>query len=312
MDYRESGQVSDQVKWLQMIMVAEPPLSAEAVQDILMNIGAVSVTMVDNQDQPIFEPDVGTTPLWSDTKIIGLFKAEEIETAEVDEILTHVFSGKPPAYQWEILEDQDWTRAWLKDFKPMQFGRHIWICPTSYEPPQPEALNIMLDPGLAFGTGTHPTTRLCLEWLDEYAAGNDIATCLNGQYILDYGCGSGILGVGAAMMGAARVVGIDIDPQAIVATKDNAQANNVVMEAYLPDEIPPKEADILLANILAGPLAELSGEFYTHLKVGGALVMSGILAEQAEDLKTHYDTAGFDISSVAYHDGWARVVARKI
>lgn len=304
--------MSEPVKWLQMVMVAQPPLSADAIQDILMNIGAVSVTMVDNQDQPIFEPDVGTTPLWSDTKIIGLFKAEEIDTADVDDMLQHVFSNNPPPYQWEILDDQDWTRAWLKDFKPMQFGRHIWICPTSYEPPQPEALNIMLDPGLAFGTGTHPTTRLCLEWLDEYAANKDIDACLSNQYVLDYGCGSGILGVAAAMMGAQRVVGVDIDPQAIIATNDNATANKVVMEAYLPDATPVEEADIILANILAGPLAELSGEFHSHLKVGGTLVMSGILAEQVESLKEHYSSVGFNVETLACHDGWARVVAVKL
>ncbi|MCW8917866.1 MAG: 50S ribosomal protein L11 methyltransferase [Gammaproteobacteria bacterium] len=273
--------------------------NAETLLERLERLGAVSVTMQDAADQPLYEPPPGATPLWQLTNVVGLFEEE----ANVDGVLAALradYGAALPEYRLELLADQAWERAWMDDFKPMRFGRRLWIVPSWSEAPDTGGVNILLDPGLAFGTGTHPTTRLCLEWLD----GHDIA----GKRVIDYGCGSGILAIAAALLGAAAVVGVDNDPQAITATKENAHRNTVRAQiaACLPGHEPTEPVDLLLANILAGPLAELASLFAQRVKSGGGLVLSGILPEQAEGLREVYGE-WFKMASATELDGWIRL-----
>ncbi|HBO6416426.1 TPA: 50S ribosomal protein L11 methyltransferase, partial [Pseudomonas aeruginosa] len=194
--------------WLQ-VRLAITPEQAETYEDALLEVGAVSVTFMDAEDQPIFEPDLGTTPLWSRTHLLALFEADTDETA----LLAHLAlltGGDLPEHHVEEIADQDWERSWMDNFQPMRFGRRLWIVPSWHAAPEPDAVNLLLDPGLAFGTGTHPTTALCLEWLD----GQELA----GRQVLDFGCGSGILAIAALLLGAERAVGTDIDPQALEAS----------------------------------------------------------------------------------------------
>ncbi|MEW6692942.1 MAG: 50S ribosomal protein L11 methyltransferase, partial [Pseudomonadota bacterium] len=205
---------------------------------------------------------------------------------------------------WGYVEDQDWERAWMDQFQPLRFGEKLWIVPSWIEAPDAEAVNILLDPGLAFGTGTHPTTALCLEWLD----GADMA----GKTVLDYGCGSGILAIAALKLGATDAWGIDIDPQALTATRDNAARNGIEasrLHTGLPGAL-PKDAlfDVLLANILMGPLIELAPTLTGHVRPGGRLVLSGLLGEQAEEVMAAY-AADFDFDPPALKEGWARLTA---
>jgi ribosomal protein L11 methyltransferase len=271
----------------------------ERFSEQLEAMGAASVTMQDAADQPLYEPPLGTTPLWQLTNVVALFEDE----FDMEAILAHLqqlLGNEMPKCAVEVVEDQEWERAWMDDFKPMRFGRRLWIVPSWSEAPDTGGVNILLDPGLAFGTGTHPTTRLCLEWLD----GHDIA----GKRVIDYGCGSGILAIAAALLGAAAVVGVDNDPQAITATKENARRNAVTAQiaAYLPGHEPTETVDLLLANILAGPLAELAPLFAQRVKQGGGLVLSGILPEQAEGLREVY-AAWFEMAPATELDGWIRL-----
>jgi len=213
-----------------------------------------------------------------------------------------------PPHRIEPLEDRDWAREWLKDFKPMRFGRQLWICPTAYSPPDPAAVNLILDPGLAFGTGTHATTALCLEWLD----GAD----LEGKEVVDYGCGSGILAIAAARLGAKIVWAVDNDPQALVATRDNAARNGVTdkLQISLPSRFlerrPSPKADLLLANILAGPLVSLSPVFAAQLTPGASLVLSGILKSQEQDIRRAYVTDFAELEATTKED-WIRITAKR-
>lgn len=209
------------------------------------------------------------------------------------------------AHKIEQLEDKDWEREWMDNFHPMQFGKRLWICPSWREIPEPDAVNVMLDPGLAFGTGTHPTTSLCLEWLE----GLD----LEGKTVVDFGCGSGILAIAAIKLGAAKVIGIDIDPQAILASKDNATRNGVAdqIELYLPQDQPEGLiADVVVANILAGPLRELSGIITSLVKPQGQLAMSGVLDTQAEDVASYY-AEQFDLDAIVEQQEWCRISGKK-
>lgn len=266
--------------WLQLII---PTNDAEAdkLSDALMEQGAVSVTLQDMQDQPMLEPAVGTTPMWSQTRAVGLFDGNQ-NLKQVIKDVEQQLRIKIPEWKAEPLEDKDWVRAWMDDFKPMQFGNKLWVVPSTFEPPQPNDVNIILDPGLAFGTGTHPTTSMCLEWLD--------ANPPTGKDIIDFGCGSGILAIGAILLGAKCAEAIDIDPQALIATRDNAEKNNVSekIKTYLPAEFPAKPTPLLLANILASPLIELSSYFADLMLPQGHIVLSGILAEQAEKVLSAY------------------------
>lgn len=265
--------------WIQIKLNATND-NAEAIGDMLMEeTGAVSVTFLDAKDTPVFEPLPGETRLWGDTDVVALYEADMDTSLILQQIKASNMLAEGFAHKVEQVEDKDWEREWMDNFHPMQFGRRLWICPSWREVPDPQAVNVMLDPGLAFGTGTHPTTALCLEWLDNLD--------LSGKTVIDFGCGSGILAIAAIKLGAAKVIGIDIDPQALLASKDNAARNGVEdqIEVYLPKDQPEGlVADVVVANILAGPLRELSPIIKGLLKPGGQLAMSGILDTQAESV----------------------------
>lgn len=285
--------------WLQ-VRLAITPDQAAALEDQLLELGAVSVTFMDAEDQPIFEPDLGTTPLWSNTHLLALFE----DGTDGDAVLAHLKllrGGELPESQVERIEDQDWERSWMDNFQPMRFGQRLWIVPSWHEAPEPEAVNLLLDPGLAFGTGTHPTTALCLEWLD----GQDLRGCS----LLDFGCGSGILGIAALLLGAESALGTDIDPQALEASRDNAGRNGIDparFPVYLPEHLPQQPVDVVVANILAGPLVQLAPTITALVRQGGRLALSGILAEQAEEVRAAYASA-FDLDPTALKDGWVRI-----
>lgn len=288
--------------WLQLTFYSTKD-DAEQLGDLLSECGAAAVTLQDAADQPLYEPPRGTTPLWQLTNVVGLFE-DSYEAESVVQQLAAQWDSELPDYRSEILQDQAWERTWMDDFKPMRFGQRLWIIPSWSEPSDPDATNIFLDPGLAFGTGTHPTTRLCLEWLDSH----DVA----GKTVIDYGCGSGILAIAAALLGAKAVVGVDNDPQALLATMENARRNEVneKITCYLPKEAPEEPAELLLANILAGPLMELAPHLAKLVISEGSIVLSGILPEQAEAVSEAY-APWFEMQPVAEHDGWIRLGGTK-
>jgi ribosomal protein L11 methyltransferase len=270
-------------------------------EDALLAAGASSITLEDEGDDPVLEPLPGTTPLWPRVRVKALFDAD-VDTDQLLLSLAAEFGEVLKQARFETLADRAWEREWLKDFKPMRFGERLWICPGGQFPTaeQPTAVVIELDPGLAFGTGTHPTTALCLEWLDSA----DVA----GKRVIDYGCGSGILAIAAAKLGATIVSAVDIDPQALIATRDNAERNGVtqLITPQLVADADLVPADILLANILAGPLESLAPTFASLVHTGGRLVLSGILRNQAEAVATTY-APWFDIAPVVVRDDWARL-----
>jgi len=278
-------------------------------EDALLAAGASSITLEDEGDDPVLEPLPGTTPLWPRVRVKALFDGEA-DRDGILQVLAGELSGalSEPLSRitFETLADRAWEREWLKDFRPMRFGRRLWICPGGQQPDaeqlrdSPAPVLIELDPGLAFGTGTHPTTALCLEWLDSAAVA--------GTRVLDFGCGSGILAIAAAKLGATEVLAIDIDPQALLATHDNAERNGVaqLISARLSDGSSVAPVDVLLANILAGPLESLAPTFATQVRAGGLLVLSGILRNQAEAVATTY-APWFDIAPVVVRDDWVRL-----
>lgn len=277
---------------------------AEEVGDVLSDFEAQAVTFLDAKDTPMYEPKPGEVMLWPDTQVIGLYDAQD----DISHVISHLKETFSKDTQIECvidqLEDKDWEREWMENFHPMQFGRRLWICPSWRDVPDPSAVNIMLDPGLAFGTGTHPTTALCLEWLDQ--------ADLQGKTVVDFGCGSGILAIAALLLGAKEVIGIDIDPQAIQASRDNAERNSVSdrLSLYLPENQPCIQADIVIANVLAAPLKELSDTISEFCAKDGYLVMSGILAEQAISVMNVYDQK-FKFSPVKQQGEWIRLSACK-
>ena len=291
------------MSWLQL-RLAITPEQAPALEDQLLELGAVSVTFMDAEDQPIFEPDLGTTPLWSNTHLLALFETD----TDGEALLQHLrllWQAELPAHELEQIEDQDWERSWMDNFHPMRFGQRLWIVPSWHAAPEPDAVNLLLDPGLAFGTGTHPTTSLCLQWLD--------AQQLQGKTLIDFGCGSGILAIAGLLLGAEHAVGTDIDTQALEASRDNAQRNQIADEhfdLYLPEHMPAAPADVLVANILAGPLVSLAPQLASLVKPGGLLALSGILAEQTEEILQAYQ-GDFELDPVAEQDGWIRVSGKR-
>lgn len=274
----------------------------------LIKADALSVTLQDNADQPIFEPALGETPLWQETRVVGLFNAE-VDTAAIEEKLKFTNQGaysQHNPFKWHIVEDKDWEREWMQHYHPIQCGENFWVCPSWQAPPNPEAINLLLDPGLAFGTGTHPTTFLCLEWLAQQS--------LNDAQVIDYGCGSGILGIGALLLGAQSVLGVDIDPQALLATQDNAQRNQLAPNRFpvvFPDKCPAAPVDLVLANILAGPLVELAPILSSRVKRGGQLCLSGILNTQADTVMNAYAQT-FQFDPIARKEEWVRLTATKL
>ncbi|MEQ9545300.1 MAG: 50S ribosomal protein L11 methyltransferase [Marinobacter sp.] len=293
--------------WIQLQIPADPD-NADQLEDLLMEMGAEAVSMEDAADQPLYEPDPGTTPLWHQTSVTGLFDSER----DIDQLCAAVSDAwhqqtqqSLPEIAVSLVEDKDWERAWMDDFQPLQFGERLWIVPSWHDAPDPDAANLMLDPGLAFGTGTHPTTALCLQWLD----GQDVQD----KQVIDYGCGSGILGLAALLLGADHVIGVDTDPQALEASRDNAQRNGVEnrrLDLYLPEHEPDTQADIMLANILAQPLISLAPHLAARVKPGGDLVLSGILANQAREVMEAYEP-WFVMDEPEQQEEWIRLTGRR-
>lgn len=285
--------------WLQLRLDTHPD-EIETLESLMLETGAVAVTMEDNADQPVLEPGVGETPLWGHTRLTGLYPADTAMDAVLERFpaaLLHKANQRV-----EILEDKDWEREWMQHYQPMPFGRRLWVCPSWLEPPDPNAVNLLLDPGLAFGTGTHPTTALCLAELDSMA--------LDGCDIVDYGCGSGILAVAALKLGASSALGVDNDPQALVATRDNAQRNSIdpaSLHVCLPAAVDHTawagRAEVVIANILAGPLMELADVLLGLLKPGGTLLLSGLLDRQAQALCQHY-AGRIELQVAAQREHW--------
>ena len=286
--------------WQQIQMMVRAEHCAE-LEALLLEAGASSVTLMDAEDQPVFQREPGATPLWRNSTLTGLFPLEKNLKALLATLQFHPQVLNRDSLQIEPLQEQVWERTWMDNFAPRQFGKRLWICPSWQSPPDPEAVNILLDPGLAFGTGSHATTALCLRWLEQ--------ANLRDKTVIDYGCGSGILAIAAALLGADKIHAVDNDPQAIAATIDNSLRNDLPLDkitAYLPDALPELQADFLLANILAEPLHELADQFATLLKPEGKIVLSGILEEQTESLLARFER-WFSLDKPATEDGWVRL-----
>jgi ribosomal protein L11 methyltransferase len=279
-------------------------LSSETVESALLEIGASSITFVDRGDEPVLEPKPGEIRLWSDTLIRALFQDTCDAVRTLDRLAAALGPHITETARVRRVENQDWERVWLTDWKSMRFGRRLWVCPTSAElPDDPDAVVVRLDPGLAFGTGTHPTTALCLQILDSLP--------IMGRSVIDYGCGSGILGIAALKLGAAHVWAVDLDPQALLATRDNAMRNGVSSSIDVQGvEGSLRPAYCVMANILAGPLIELAPTLTAACEPGGYLVLSGLLKTQAYAVKAAYGAA-FDRVQVVERDDWCCIYARR-
>ncbi|SHF46650.1 [LSU ribosomal protein L11P]-lysine N-methyltransferase [Modicisalibacter ilicicola DSM 19980] len=292
--------------WLQL-KARVAPEQAELLEELLTAEGASAITLQDAQDDPVFEPDIGTTPLWQETVLTGLYDDLNDIEAMLERVRQAWALATPddpcPEIDYELLADRDWEREWMDGFSPLRMGKRLWIVPSWHEAPDPEAVNLLLDPGLAFGTGTHPTTALCLEWLDDLAERGK----LKGTSVLDFGCGSGILAIAALKLGAAKGLGTDIDPQALIASRDNARRNAIADEDLtlcLPEQLPASRQEVVLANILAGPLVELAPTIAGQVAPGGHLALSGILAHQAEAVLEAYLAQGLQMDAPLERDGW--------
>jgi ribosomal protein L11 methyltransferase len=288
------------MSWLSLTVNADAA-NAESLSEALLEFGALSVDMHDAdadtpQEQAIFgEPGEPPTSLWSHNCVTALFEADaEVEGILLQASLSAGLQQSPP-HQISTLEDDDWVRLTQSQFDPIRISQRLWIVPTWHTPVDTTAINIVLDPGLAFGTGSHPTTRLCLRWLDENIQG--------GEYVLDYGCGSGILAIAAMKLGASRTHGVDVDAQAVQSSRDNAIANRVTAEFSLPEgNLQP--ADIVVANILTNPLKVLAPLLASATRKGGRIVLSGVLSEQADDVAKIY-SQWFRLNPTVIEDGWA-------
>jgi ribosomal protein L11 methyltransferase len=290
--------------WHQLSVVTDEQTAPE-LSDYFSELGAVSVTYSDAEDEPVYEPAIDQIQIWSNTRVTALFELDA-DPDVVQTLVENQFIGQPLQH-WlvEVIQDQAWERAWMEHFHPMQFAGKLWVCPTGQEVHEPGQVCMTLDPGLAFGTGTHPTTALCLEWLASHDLQNKI--------MIDYGCGSGILAVAAVLLGAEHAHGIDIDPQALTATEYNAQKNKVLerISYYLPEHFKLANAEVVVANILAKPLIELSEKIASLVKPGGVLVLSGILNEQAASVADAYREQGFEVAEPVSQEDWCRLDAKK-
>jgi ribosomal protein L11 methyltransferase len=280
-------------------------LSCDAVEAALLEVGASSITFVDRGDEPVLEPKPGEMRLWSDTLVRALFQESSDAALNLDRLAATLGSHVTQTARVRAVEDQVWERAWLAGWKSMRFGRRLWVVPRAAEAPDDaEAIVVRLDPGLAFGTGTHPTTALCLQILDSLPVA--------GRTVIDYGCGSGILGLAALKLGAAHVTAVDLDHQALLATRDNAIRNGVSRQMTvqgIEDEL--HVADCVIANILAGPLIELAPKLTAACEPGGHLILSGLLKTQAYAVKAAY-ASGFDKVQVIERDEWCCIYARRV
>lgn len=282
--------------------------AAERLSDALMAVGALSVSLEDADagtvdETPLFgEPSHPSAELWQRSIAVALFD----EHADIPVMLAAAtgIAGIPIPGQYEVetVAEQDWVRLTQSQFDPIPISGRLWIVPTWHAAPDATAINLKLDPGLAFGTGSHPTTRLCLRWLDANLGG--------GEALLDYGCGSGILAIAAAKLGAGEVTGVDIDPQAVTASNDNATANDVAARFCLPGELPDQSYDVVVANILTNPLKTLAPLLAGRVNVGGRLVLSGILAEQADDVMAVYHE-WFEFDAPEVEESWVRLSAKR-
>ena len=291
---------------LSLTVSARQQSRAEAALEAL---GTLSITLLDADaetpdERAIFEPGVGETPLWNALALNALFESEADRRALVEALREALPELSPEQIVFREIADQDWERAWMDRFKPMRFGRRLWIYPWNIEPPRGEsnAAIVRLDPGLAFGTGTHPTTALCLEWLDEID--------LSGKIIVDYGCGSGVLAIAALKLGVRHAIGVDNDPQALLASRDNAQRNDAGdrLSLYASHDLPKNmQCGALVANILAGPLHDLAPQFAALLKPGAPFAISGILSGQEHELLERYAVCGFTDLHVAQREDWVRI-----
>lgn len=294
--------------WLTLIADTDAQ-HAEALSEALLERGALSVDLLDADadtpdEQAIFgEPGEPPPGVWQHNRISALFDNDQAVSAILQDAAASIGLSEVPVHRIETLEDNDWVRLTQSQFDPIPISPRLWIVPTWHTPSDPAAINIVLDPGLAFGTGSHPTTRLCLRWLDNHMS--------QGVSVLDYGCGSGILAIAALKLGAARAVGVDVDRQAVVASRDNALANQVsAVDFFLPDAAPKEHYDLVVANILTNPLRMLAPLLAGATKQGGQIVLSGILQEQADDVMAIY-AQWFDLNPPVFEDGWSCLSGRK-
>ncbi len=284
--------------WIQ-IKIGTVSKKAKKISGMLSGFGAASVTYTDTEDAPVYEPLPGETRLWENTTVTGLFEADTDPEPIIKFFRDHFHNEI--TCKAEQLEDKDWVREWMNQFHPLKCGTRLWICPSWCEVPEPDAVNVMLDPGLAFGTGTHPTTFMCLNWLDSLN--------LENKKVIDFGCGSGILAVSALKLGAPEATGIDIDPQALTASRDNAERNGVSdkLSLYLPEDTPKGiKADVLVANILAGPLRELAPTISEMVTPGGSFALSGIIASQCAEIREIY-AKWFRLDEPVFREEWCLV-----
>ena len=290
--------------WLEVSVSVERDV-APAAEEALDALGALSITLQDDADVPVLDPGPGATPLWPVVQVRGLFECTADRAAVIHVLQGLPGAGRPDRIQWREVRDCDWERAWMDRFEPMRFGRRLWVVPSGMAIPKaPENVEIRLDPGLAFGTGTHPTTALCLEWLD----GQDLAD----KSVVDYGCGSGILGIAAALLGAGRITCVDNDPQALESTTANAGRNAVGdrIHCHLPEDFRATAADIVMANILAGPLLQLAPVLTSCARPGGDIILSGLLEEQGDEVAAAY-RPDCELLGSSLLDGWLRLDLRK-
>ncbi|WP_111892045.1 50S ribosomal protein L11 methyltransferase [Acinetobacter sp. MB5] len=297
------------MKWLQ-IHITVDQAQVDFTETLLLSLGAVSVTLDDAEDQALLEPLPGETPLWNKVIVTGIYQQDDNEQIDVDSLVKFVQEQLPEApVRFDELEDQAWERAWMDYYEPIQIADKFWIVPEWLEAPDAEATNIKLDPGLAFGTGNHASTFLCLQWLG--------SVDLKDKVVVDYGCGSGILGVAALLLGAKKVYATDIDPQAVLATQQNAELNGVLDRLYvgLPEEFnaefKSQQADVLVANILAAPLMALAPEFAKLLKADGEFALAGVIEEQVADVSDVYQEF-FDILNIEKREeNWCRISGKR-
>ncbi len=283
--------------WLQ---VSLETTESERIEECLLEAGAVAVMMADAADQPLLEPGPGETPIWDKVVVTGLFPGNQDPNPILHALQKELKLAISPDCKIELIEDRDWVREWLDHYEPLRVGRNLWICPHHREVNTEDAVVVKLDPGLAFGTGTHPTTALCLEWLDQ--------ATIKDKTVIDYGCGSGILAVAAALLGASRVMAVDIDPQALTATLENARLNKVseIITVGQPETVKGEKAHVVMANILAGPLSILAPDLTELLDVNGNIVLAGLLASQMNDVKAAYSNS-IQWQQPTSREGWTRL-----
>lgn len=290
--------------WWQLTVHASTA-DIDMVEEALLALGAQAITLADAQDEPIYEPLPGHAPVWSQSLVTGLFDQTHSLEMLYDQLVKSLPNHLASTITQQLLKDQVWERTYLEHFKPTVFGDNLWIIPSWHKPVDEHAVNITLDPGLAFGTGSHPTTALCLEWLDQNPPNN--------KSVIDFGCGSGILGIAAILLNAKSVLFTDIDPQALDATLLNAQRNELdeaLIELKLPHEMSTTPVDVVVANILSGPLVELEEHLASLVKIDGHILLSGILPEQIDDIMSAYGKH-FHCEPATIKDNWVRITGQR-